>query len=230
MALGAGHSAPLSVRVFFQATACSITVLAAVALFGTTGVLSPAMAQAKAPAKSKLKPAAQTKADPTDTVADQLNVKWQQENGVYAGFTTAAPAVVAVSYATPAVASEWGDRLVSRAMTYLGTPYRYGGTSPKTGFDCSGFVYYLYGAVFGQRIPRMPHDMAREGMTVARGDLQRGDIVFFGHRGTFTHIGIYAGDGQFVHATHRGSPVMVTSLDADYYRQRYMTAVRLFPQ
>ena len=58
----------------------------------------------------------------------------------------------------------------------------------------------------------------------------RGDLVFFGHRGTFTHIGIYAGDGQFVHATHRGSPVMVTSLDADYYRQRYMTAVRLSPQ
>jgi murein DD-endopeptidase len=140
------------------------------------------------------------------------------------------PAVVQASFATAAVANDWGDRLVSRAMNYLGTPYRYGGTSPKTGFDCSGFVYYLYGAVFGQKIPRMPHEMVREGTPVARNDLQRGDLVLFGHRGTFTHIGIYAGNDQFVHATQRGSPVMVTHLDSDYFRQRYMMAVRLPPQ
>lgn len=210
-----------------------ILVLAALAVFGTAGVLSPVLAQVKAPqvkAATKAKPKPAVKADPTDNVSDQLNAKWQQENGVYAGFTQAAPAAVPVSFATPAVANDWGDRLVSRAMNYLGTPYRYGGTSPSTGFDCSGFVYYLYGAVFGQRIPRMPHDMVREGTPVARGDLQRGDLVLFGHRGTFTHIGIYAGNDQFVHATHRGSPVMVTNLDADYYRQRYITAVRLSPR
>jgi cell wall-associated NlpC family hydrolase len=178
------------------------------------------------------------KADPTDNVSDQLNAKWQQENGTFAGFTTAAPAAsvaapvaaIPASFATPAVANDWGDRLVSRAMTYLGTPYRYGGTSPATGFDCSGFVYYLYGAVFGQKIGRMPHEMVREGTPVARSDLRRGDLVLFGYRGTFTHIGIYAGNDQFVHATHRGSPVMVTHLDADYYRTRYITAVRLSPQ
>ena len=141
----------------------------------------------------------------------------------------AAPAVVPASFATSAVANDWGDRLVSRAMKYLGTPYRYGGTSPG-GFDCSGFVYYLYGAVFGQTIPRMPHDMAREGTPVGRSDLKRGDLVFFGYRGTFTHVGIYAGNGQFVHATHRGSPVQVTPLGADYYRDRYMAAVRLSPR
>jgi murein DD-endopeptidase len=206
-----------------------ILVLAALALVGTAGVLSPAAAQVKAPAKSKLKPAA-AKADPTDNSADQLNAKWQQDNGAYAGFTAPAPAVVQASFATAAVANDWGDRLVSRAMNYLGTPYRYGGTSPKTGFDCSGFVYYLYGAVFGQKIPRMPHEMVREGTPVARNDLQRGDLVLFGHRGTFTHIGIYAGNDQFVHATQRGSPVKVTHLDSDYFRQRYMMAVRLSPQ
>lgn len=231
MALSAGHCTPSNARVLFQAVASSVTVLAAVTLFATAGAFSPAMAQVKAPAKSKLKPVA--KADPTDSVADQLNAKWQQENGAFAGFTAAKPAAVPASLSTgPAGTggSDWGDRLVSRAMNYLGTPYRYGGISPKTGFDCSGFVYYLYGAVFGQRIPRMPHDMAREGTPVARGDLKRGDIVFFGYGGTFTHVGIYAGNGQFVHATHRGSPVMVTALDADYYRTRYMTAVRLTPQ
>jgi len=239
MALGTG-------RLFVQATAYSIAMLAAVALFGTTATFSPAMAQAKAPAKSKLKPPAKPQADPTDNVADQLNAKWQQDNGAYAGFTAASPAsvqainpaaaaatrapVVQASFATPAVANAWGDRLVSRAMTYLGTPYRYGGISPNTGFDCSGFVYYLYGAVFGQTIGRMPHEMVRQGTTVARGDLQKGDLVLFGYRGTYTHIGIYAGNNQFVHATHRGSPVMVTSLDADYYNTRYLTAVRLTPQ
>ncbi|CAN5923677.1 hypothetical protein BH11PSE3_BH11PSE3_46000 [soil metagenome] len=233
MALRTGRFARSNVRVTIRATASSIIVLAALAVFGTAGVLSPASAQVKAPAKSKLKPpvkaAAAPAADPTDNVANQLNAKWLQDNGAYSGFTMAAPAVVPASYSTSAVANDWGDRLVSRAMKYLGTPYRYGGTTPA-GFDCSGFVYYLYGAVFGQSIPRMPHEMAREGTTVGRSDLRRGDIVFFGYRGTFTHVGIYAGEGQFVHATHRGSPVMVTALDSDYYRDRYMTAVRLSPR
>ena len=231
MALKTGRCARSSVRVIVQATACSIMVLIALVVFATAGVVSPADAQVKAPAKAKLKSPvkAAPEADPTDNVANQLNARWQQENGAYAGFRSAAPAVVAASFATPAVANDWGDRLVTRAMKYLGTPYRYGGTSPG-GFDCSGFVYYLYGAVFGQSIPRMPHDMAREGTPVGRSDLRRGDLVFFGYRGTFTHVGIYAGNGQFVHATHRGSPLQVSPLDGDYYRDRYMTAVRLAPR
>jgi len=239
-----GRGTTSNVQKILKATTFSITVLAAVALFGTTGTLSPAAAQAsKAPPKAKVKPAVKAvPADPTDRMADQLNARWQQENGAaFSGFNAAAPAAVQASYAVPAAttaapaatpggASDWGDRLVSRAMNYLGTPYRYGGISPKTGFDCSGFVYYLYGAVFGQRIPRMPHDMVREATPVARSDLQKGDLVMFGYRGAITHVGIYSGNGQFVHATHRGSPVMVTSLDADYYNTRYLKAVRLTPQ
>ena len=246
IALRNGRGTTSNVQTILKATAYSITVLAAVALFGTTGTLSPALAQAsKAPPKTKIKPAAKAApADPTDRMADQLNARWQQENSAaFSGFNAATPASGADTAVTPAAFStgpaasatakgtgEWGDRLVSRAMNYLGTPYRYGGISPKTGFDCSGFVYYLYGAVFGQRIPRMPHEMVREAMPVARGDLQKGDLVMFGHRGAITHVGIYSGNGQFVHATHRGSPVMVTSLDADYFNTRYLKAVRLTPQ
>jgi cell wall-associated NlpC family hydrolase len=227
MVLRSGRCTRLSVRAIVQATACSVAVLALV-LSGTAGISSPAIAQVKAPPKSKLKPP--RKADPTDSIANQLNAKWLRENGAAIGPMKTESAVVPASYATPAAASDWGDRLVSRAMKYLGTPYRYGGTSPRTGFDCSGFVYYLYGAVFGQSIPRMPHDMAHQGRPVARSDLKRGDLVFFGYRGTFTHVGIYAGNGQFVHATHAGSPVQVTPLDSAYYRDRYMTAVRLSPR
>ena len=232
MALGTGRCTRPSVRVIVRATASSVMVLAALVLVATAGVVSPANTQVKAPTKSKLKPSVKTApaADPTDSVANELNAKWMQDNGAFAGFKKAGPAVVPASFSTPAVANDWGDRLVSRAMNYLGTPYRYGGISPSTGFDCSGFVYYLYGAVFGQSIPRMPHEMAREGTPVARSDLRRGDLVFFGYRGTFTHVGIYTGNDQFVHATHRGSPVMVNHLDGDYYRDRYMTAVRLSPR
>jgi cell wall-associated NlpC family hydrolase len=206
-------------------------VLVALALLGTMGVPPTAVAQVKAPTKAKLKPAARVvpQVDPRDSVADQLNAKWLQEKGGSSGPTTTARAVVPASIAASAVANNWGDRLVSSAMKYLGTPYRHGGTTPS-GFDCSGFVYYLYGEVFGQRIPRMPADMAREGMQVGRNDLRRGDLVFFGYRGTFTHVGIYAGDGQFVHATRPGLPLTVTPLDSDYYRQRYLMAVRLPPQ
>ena len=246
MALEAGQPIPSRTRLLSRAAAWSVAVLAAATLFGTTAIVSPAMAQAKVPAKSKFKPAPKAApADPTDSVAAQLNAKWQQDNAAFAGFSAATPAAAAratpASFSTGPAAgaakanpstgnSEWGDRLVSRAMNYLGTPYRYGGTSPKTGFDCSGFVYYLYDAVFGQRIPRMPHDMVREATPVARSDLQKGDLVMFGYRGAITHVGIYSGNGQFVHATHRGSPVMVTSLDADYYNTRYLKAVRLTPQ
>ncbi len=226
--VGPGHRMRASVRVIVQATACSVAVLALV-LCTTASMPSPALAQVKPPPKAKLKP--RVAAHPNDGAADRLNAKWLRENGATAALPKTEGATP-VSLTTPAAAASnnWGDRLVSRAMQYLGTPYRYGGVSPSTGFDCSGFVYYLYGAVFGQRIPRMPHDMARQGTPVARSELKRGDLVFFGYRGTFTHMGVYAGNGQFVHATHSGSPVMVTPLDSAYYRQRYITAVRLSPQ
>ena len=234
MALGTGNRTRAFMRVIVRATAYSALVLAAGALFGTAGI-SPAMAQVKVPPKAKLKAPAKTAkaappADSSDNSAAELNAKWQQENGAFAGFQAAKPAaVVPVSYATAAVGNEWGERLVSNAMKYLGTPYLTGGITPG-GFDCSGFVYYLYRSVLNHPIGRMPNDMAREGTPVERANLRAGDIVFFGFRGTFTHVGIYAGNGQFVHATHHGSPVSVTALDSDYYRQHYMMAVRLPPQ
>lgn len=221
-----GLSSPL--LAIMQVAACLGFALTATVL---PGAASPAMAQAKAPAKSKLKPnvKAPPHADPSDSVADELNAKWQNENGVAAVSLRNEEARLQTVSLQWSPSSDWGDRLVSHARKYLGTPYRHGGISPATGFDCSGFVYYLYGAVFQQRIPRMPADMAREGISVARSDLKSGDLVLFGSGTTFTHVGIYVGNGSFIHATHKGSPVQITPLDSDYYRQRYVTAVRLAP-
>lgn len=229
MADSAGRSRlSAGLLAIMQVTACLSFAFTATLL---PGAASPAMAQVKAPAKSNLKPIvkAPSQTDPSDTVADQLNAKWQKENGVAAKSPKKEEArLQTVSLQRPP-SSDWGDRLVSHARKYLGTPYRHGGISPTTGFDCSGFVYYLYGAAFQQRIPRMPADMAREGIPVARSDLKRGDLVLFGSATTFTHVGIYVGNDSFIHATHKGSPVQITHLDSDYYRQRYVTAVRLAP-
>lgn len=220
-----------SLLAVMQVTAC-LSLASTVTLL--PGAASPAMAQVKAPAKNKLKPIVKTppQADPSDTVADQLNARWQKDNGVAAGSPRKEEARLQTAslQQPPSSATQWGERLVSHARKYLGTPYRHGGISPATGFDCSGFVYYLYGATFQQRIPRMPLDMAREGIPVARSDLKSGDLVFFGSATAFTHVGIYVGNDSFIHATHKGSPVQITHLDSDYYRQRYVTAVRLAPQ
>ena len=114
-------------------------------------------------------------------------------------------------------------------MKYLGTPYRRGGTSPAA--STAAALSTISTARFLDKASRACRTTWRaRACRVARSDLKRGDLVFFGYRGTFTHVGIYAGNGQFVHATHRGSPVQVTALDGDYYRDRYMTAVRLSPR
>ncbi len=229
MADSAGRSRlSSSLLAILQVTACLSFAFVATML---PGAASPAMAQVKAPAKSKLKPTAKAPppVDPSDTMADQLNAKWQKENGVAADLPRTEEARHRAVSFQPSSSPDWGERLVSHARKYLGTPYRYGGISPTTGFDCSGFVYYLYGAVFQQRIPRMPIDMAREGIAVARSDLKSGDLVLFGRGTSFTHVGIYVGNDSFIHATHKGSPVQITHLDSDYYRQRYVTAVRLAP-
>jgi cell wall-associated NlpC family hydrolase len=121
-------------------------------------------------------------------------------------------------------------RLVEQAMTYLGTPYRRGGTS-RRGLDCSGLV----GAVYGQQgvdMPRTAVQQFGEGSAVALGDLRPGDLVFF--RDTYkrgiSHVGIYVGDGRFIHAAGRRQGVIVSELSRPYYRNRFAGARRLAPQ
>ena len=118
--------------------------------------------------------------------------------------------------------------LLRRAFTLLGTPYRWGGNSPDRGFDCSGLVGYVYRTALGIDLPRISRDQARAGERVAdRAAMAAGDLVFFGRRGRVDHVGIYIGEGKFVHAPSRGKDVMVSSLDEGYWGSKFMQARRV---
>ena len=116
--------------------------------------------------------------------------------------------------------------VVADAKELLGTRYVWGGTS-RGGFDCSGFVLYVM-RKSGIRLPRTSIEQSRVGTFVSRGDLRTGDLVFFNTRGSrISHVGIYLGDGKFIHASSGGGRVRIDSLSARYYNSRYVTALRV---
>ncbi|MDH1011641.1 C40 family peptidase [Pseudomonas nicosulfuronedens] len=121
--------------------------------------------------------------------------------------------------------------ILDRAFSLIGTPYRFGGKSERTGFDCSGFVGYLFREEAGISLPRSTREMINMDVPlVSKADLQPGDLIFFNNRGRgrVSHAGIYIGDGQFIHsASRRGGGVRVDSLDESYWRLSYMEAKRV---
>lgn len=118
--------------------------------------------------------------------------------------------------------------LATTALNYLGINYRFGGSSPSQGFDCSGLVRYAAEKSLGLKLPRQSREMARLGESIKRSELERGDLVFFNTRGhRFSHVGIYVGDGKFVHAPSSGSKVRVEDMNIGYWKKRYNGARRL---
>lgn len=118
--------------------------------------------------------------------------------------------------------------LLFRAISLVGTPYRYGGNTPEGGFDCSGLIAYIFHDVAGARLPRSAAEIDRLDLpAIARARLLPGDLVFFRDGGRVSHIGIYVGEGRFVHAPNRGGTVRLDALDGDYWRQHYAGAKRL---
>jgi cell wall-associated NlpC family hydrolase len=114
------------------------------------------------------------------------------------------------------------------ALGLIGVDYRYGGSSPEHGLDCSGLVRYVFQEVVGVTLPRTAREMARLGGRVAPGDLKAGDLVFFNTRSSpFSHVGIYLGDDRFIHAPHRGGEVEIVTMSQRYWQQRYDGARRL---
>lgn len=111
-------------------------------------------------------------------------------------------------------------------MGLVGTPYRYGGNTPDSGFDCSGLIGYVYRSRAGVSPPRTVAQLDEFGKAISRSDLRVGDLVVFG-RGTPTHAGIYVGEGRFVHAPSTGGTVRLDSLGSKYW-SRQPTAYRRF--
>ena len=115
------------------------------------------------------------------------------------------------------------------AMALVGTPYRSGGNTPAGGFDCSGLVDYVFADAAGIALPRTAAQIARvEAQPIDSSDLESGDIVLFHGRGReVTHVGIYVGEGRFVHAPNKGGTVRLDRLDDTYWREHYAGARRL---
>lgn len=137
------------------------------------------------------------------------------ENNVQQSYT------VDTSSASPAA-----QKVIDTAAKYLGVPYLWGGTTPS-GFDCSGFVQYVY-AECGYSITRTTYTQwDNDGTYVSRQNLQPGDLVYFGTDGSPSHVGLYVGNGTMIHAPSTGKTIQYTSIDSDYYASRFMGGKRI---
>ena len=129
----------------------------------------------------------------------------------------------------PRIADEAvGGAIADVAMGMVGTRYLYGGTDPLEGFDCSGLVYYSYGQA-GYQVPRTSRELFRAARKISVGEADPGDLMFFQDQSKLSHVGIYLGDGRFVHAPANGQNVAVGSLDSHYYREHLVAVGRLLP-
>ena len=122
------------------------------------------------------------------------------------------------------VGSSHGQVAAQIALQQVGVPYRYGGQTPS-GFDCSGLVHYSYGRA-GKAVPRTTAQLWSGTTPVARADMQVGDVLFFSIAGKMSHVGLYVGNGRFVHAPSTGKTVSVASLSSAYYQKAFLRAGR----
>ncbi|MVV50266.1 NlpC/P60 family protein [Pseudomonas sp. PB120] len=131
----------------------------------------------------------------------------------------------------PPMASKESSNVLSRAVNVLGTPYRWGGSSPSKGFDCSGLVKYAFNdATFD--LPRTSNAMASgHGEKVDRSDLKPGDLIFFNIKSRrVNHVAIYLGNDRFIHAPRRGKSVTIDTLKKPYWESHYVVAKRVMPK
>ncbi|KZL90485.1 NlpC/P60 family protein [Clostridium magnum] len=151
----------------------------------------------------------------------------QYASAEQASVSAAANQVASIRSAAPKITLSRGsspissDNVVAYASNFLGTPYLWGGTTPN-GFDCSGFTQYVY-RHFGISVGRTTYDQIKDGVAVSRDQLQPGDLVFYGKGGNPTHMGIYVGNGAYIHAPRTGDVVKISPVD----RGDYITARRV---
>jgi cell wall-associated NlpC family hydrolase len=138
------------------------------------------------------------------------------------------PPPLQVSFVDRATAT--AQDAIDQAMDLLGIRYRRGGSSPEAGFDCSGFVNHVFRESLGLILPRSSKEMSKSGEAISRDELRPGDLVFFNTmRNAFSHVGIYLGDNQFVHAPRSGGKVRIEDLRDGYWTKRFNGARRISP-
>ena len=176
-----------------------------------------------------------TSYDVVMTLSNGTPVTVTSENGSWTGVTVNGKSgyvsSVYISNTQPSVStsstgSSKGQQIANTACQYVGYPYVYGGSDPS-GFDCSGFVQYIYG-LYGYSILRTAEQQATEGYAVSRDQLQPGDIICFSYgSGYIGHVGIYIGNGQFVHACNSNTGVIITDLNSSSYSDRVAACRRI---
>jgi cell wall-associated NlpC family hydrolase len=127
--------------------------------------------------------------------------------------------------------SRWqakAQEVLINALSLTGIKYKYGGSNPDTGFDCSGFVRYVFSQAANLTLPPTARAISQIGKTIKKDELQPGDLVFFNTlKSAFSHVGIYVGDNKFVHAPRAGGAVRIESMQTSYWASRYNGAQRL---
>lgn len=127
--------------------------------------------------------------------------------------------------------ASWPERareVLVNALSLTGVRYKYGGKSPESGFDCSGFVRYVYQQAGNLSLPHSARAISQLGKTIPKSELQPGDLVFFNTlRSTFSHVGIYLGDNRFIHSPSSGGGVRVEDMQSSYWEKRFNGAQRI---
>lgn len=143
-----------------------------------------------------------------------------------------APVVRPVVSNAPSGFSPVAEDVLFRALGLVGTPYRWGGNTPDSGFDCSGLIAYVYRDAAGISLPRSTREMiGMRAPNVGADALQTGDLIFFATNGgsQVSHAGIYVGEGRFVHAPATGGTVKLDTLSKAYWQKAYLSAKRVLP-
>ncbi|PNS09657.1 C40 family peptidase [Solilutibacter silvestris] len=142
--------------------------------------------------------------------------------------TPPAPTAIGRWTIAPLHGTDAANAVLMRAISLVGTPYVWGGTNPDGGFDCSGLVNYVFRDMLDMRLPRTSRELADvEGPRIELDALRTGDLIFFGSSGQISHVGIYVGEGRFIHAPRTGTVVRLEKIDTPYWLARYSGARRV---
>ena len=128
--------------------------------------------------------------------------------------------------------TQGSQELMLHSMGLIGTPYRWGGSSTATGFDCSGMIQFVYKNALDVNLPRTARDMAAASRNIPDNPLKAGDLVFFNTGGSsqYSHVGLYIGNGEFIHAPSSGKTIKTEKLSSPYYAKHYLGAHTFFTE